>query len=199
MIKPDRTNPAVAAPRPLAAAAGDSPPASAELSAVGLHIPSGLIDGGEIVLMAIKPSMWRPLFDSAAWLVTSVLLAAVVAWLGHPLPGLSMAMTVQLFLAVGAARLGLSIIRWIPRWHLLTNRRVIDIRGVRQPRVSALLLLNIRNTYISASPLERLLGIGTISMVTERENDVPRVWRWVASPQLVHDRIRRAIQDVLDS
>ncbi len=179
-------------------AAADAPPAHAELGAVGLTIPSGLIDGGEVVLMAIKPSMWQPLLTSAPWWVTSLALAIAVSVLGAPLPGLSLAMTVQAILLIGAARFGLALVRWIPRWHLLTNRRVMDIRGVRRPRVSALLLVDIRNTYLTREPLDRLLSIGSITMVTEREHDTPRVWRWVADPDLVHDKIRRAIRDAID-
>lgn len=180
-------------------AAADAPPAHAEFPAVGLALPSGLIDGGEIVLMAIKPSMWQPLLTSAPWWVTSLALAIAVSVLGSPLPGISLVMTVQLIMLVGVARFGLALIRWVPRWHILTNRRVIDIRGVRRPRVSALLLVNIRNTYLTSDSVDRVLNLGSITMVTERENDTPRIWRWVAQPDLVHDKIRRAIRDAMDN
>ena len=53
----------------LAAATSEAPPHAAKAATHWTALPSGVVDGGEIVLLAIKPSMWRPLLDSAPWLI----------------------------------------------------------------------------------------------------------------------------------
>ena len=70
----------------------DAPAAVADVAAVLTGLPRGVVDGGEIVLLAVKPSLWRPFFDSAAWIVSACLLAAILTTLGQPIPGLSLAL-----------------------------------------------------------------------------------------------------------
>jgi hypothetical protein len=160
--------------------------------------PGGVVDGGEIVILAIKPSMWRPVLESAAWLVTSWLLAAVLTWFGRPIPGLSITATAQLVLLVGLARLAVAIVRWIPTWYVLTNRRIIDIQGARTPKATSCALIDIRNTYQRPTPVERQLALGTILFVSNRDGRQPRPWRSIAKPDEVHARIRRAIEHAID-
>lgn len=188
-------------PRPrmrMVAATSDAPPVVSQATAPWTTLPRGLVDGGEIVLLAIKPSLWKPVFDSASWLVTSGLLALALSLLKAPIPGLSIHTTIQVVLLVGLTRLGIALVRWAPTWHVLTNRRVIDVHGVRTPKVSASMLLNIRNTYCSASVVERATRIGTITFVTDQPDAPPRHWASIASPQEVHAKIRRAIEGAID-
>jgi len=176
----------------------DAPSRASDVTARWTTLPGGVIDGGEIVVLAIKPSLWRPVFDSAAMLVTSVLLAVVLTTLGIPLPGLSPATTAQLVLLIGFAGLGLSVIRWTTTWHVLTNRRIIDIQGVRTPRISACLLVHVRNTYLHITAVEKMTRIGTITFVTDEPDQAPHVWRSIAHPDEVHAKIRRAIENAID-
>ena len=161
-------------------------------------LPGGVVDGNEIVVLAVKPSMWRALFDSGAWLVTCGLLMIVLVGFQQPIPGLSLTATVQLLLLAGSVRLAAALIRWVPTWYVLTNRRVLDIRGVRSPRISSCLLLDIRNTYLNRSSAERLTKLGSITFVTDHPHDPPRTWQSIAEPDLVHDKIRREIEKAID-
>jgi len=181
-----------------ATAVSDSPARSGEVTAPWAAIPGGVIDGGELVLLAIKPSMWRPFFDSAAWVLGSWIVAGLLTMLGRPIAGFSMAMTVQILLMVGALGLAFSIVRWIPTWYVLTNRRIIDIRGVRTPRISSCELIEIRNTYVHASIEERVTGLGTVSFAFDKAQLGPRVWRSIANPIEVHAKIRRVIENAID-
>lgn len=161
-------------------------------------LPGGLIDGGEIIVFAIKPSMWRPVFDSAPWLVTTFLLAVVLTLVRAPFPGLSLTWTAEALVLMGVARLGYAVVRWVPTWYVLTNRRVIDIRGVRSPRIWSCVLIEVRNTYVNASPPERLTRLGSISFVTDRPDEPPRTWRSIAGHDEIHARVRRAIENAID-
>lgn len=181
-----------------AVAVSDSPARTGEVTAPWAAIPGGVINGGELVLLAIKPSMWRPLFDSSVWVVGSWIVAGLLTVLGRPISGLSMAMSVQIVLMAGAAVLSVFVVRWIPTWYVLTNRRIIDIYGVRRPKISSCDLLEIRNTYVHASVEEKVTGLGTISFAFDRPQHGPRVWRSIAKPVEIHAKIRRAIENAID-
>jgi len=176
----------------------DAPSRASDVASRWTTLPGGVIDGGEIVVLAIKPSLWRPVFDSAAVLVTSVLLAVVLTTLGISFPGLSPATTAQLVLLIGFAGLGFAVVRWTTTWHVLTNRRIIDIHGVRTPRIAACLLVHLRNTYLHIAVVEKVTRIGTITFVTDEADRLPHVWRSIAHPDEVHAKIRRAIENAID-
>ena len=84
-------------------------PAAEAVSASVVALPGDVIDGGEIVLLTIKPSMWRPVFDSISWLVTCCAVAAILVSARLTLPGLSLIASAQFVLMVGLVRLGIAL------------------------------------------------------------------------------------------
>lgn len=186
-------------PARMAATMTDSPTGARDLPAQSwTELPGGVVDGGEIILLAIKPSMWRPAVASCVWVAAACMGAALIAWFEQPLPGLSVTASAQATMLVGAAPLTLAILRWIATWYVLTNRRVLTVEGLRSPNIRACLLVDLRNTYLHAEPAERLLGLGTITLVSNRPGDRPQVWRTLSRPGEVHARIRRAIEQAID-
>lgn len=181
-----------------AAVTSEAPPHVSEVATRWTALPGGVIDGGEIILLAIKPSMWRPLFDSVPWLVTCCVLAGVLTWLGRPIAGLSLPATAQVILLVAGARLGFAVVRWVPMWYVLTNRRILTIRGVRSPRVLACLLVDIRNTRAHSSPAEKMAHLGSITFVTDPTDETSHLWQSIVKPDDVHAGIRRAIANAMD-
>lgn len=189
----------IASVRNFSVAVADNPAAAAQTAvAPWAEIPGGVIDGGEIVILAIKPSMWRPLFDSAAWMVGSWIIAGMLTFLGKPITGLSMATTVQIVLMGGTVGLGIAILRWIPTWYVLTNRRIIHIGGIRTPRIDSCELLEIRNTFVQVGIEEKVTNLGSITFVMDKAASRPRTWRSIQQPLEVHARIRRAIENAID-
>jgi hypothetical protein len=178
-------------------AASEAPSHAPEVASSLTAVPAELFDGGEIVILAIKPSMWRPVFDSAAWLVSCGLLAIMLIALGRTMPGLSLATSAQILLLIASARLAFAIMRWIPTWYVLTNRRVLQIQGVRAPRVSGCLLKEVQNTYVHYTVSDRMARLGTIAFVTNRRDEVSQVWQSIHDPEEVHAKIRRAIENAL--
>jgi hypothetical protein len=185
-------------PAPFSVTASEAPSRGSDVAADWSALPGGVVDGGEIVLLAIRPSMWRPLFEACPWLVTCCVLAVILTLLSLPAPGLSLLVTTQLILLAGLARFGVAVARWASMWYVLTNRRVLDVQGVRVPRIWSCLLVETRNTYLNASSAEKLTGLGTITFVTEHPDEPPRQWRSIDKPEEVHARIRRAIENALD-
>ena len=180
------------------AAASEAPPQVADVPATLTALPGGVLDGGELILLAIKPSMWRPLFDSAPWLVVCGAVAIILTSMGRTLAGLSLVASAEVVLLVGMTRLALAIVRWVPTWYVLTNRRIITIHGVRQPRIASCLLLEVRDLFLGASPMERLVWLGSIGIATNHETSPPLFWQSIQQPEAVHDKIRRAIRNAVE-
>lgn len=172
----------------------DAPSRASRVAATLTAVPKGIMAGGEIVLLAIKPSMWRLLLDSAPWLVTGLLLAAALVTLGRPIPGLSLTATAQVVLLAAMARVGVAVIRWIPTWYVLTNCRILHIRGVRAPVIWAAKLKEIRHLQLCTSPAERWTRVGSISFFVDPPQEASCVWHSVAEPQLVYEKVQRAIE-----
>lgn len=178
-----------------AAAATEARPSTAEVKTAWTTLPGGVIDGGEIVILAIKPSMWRLLFDAAPWLIMCGVIACVLAGLGRPILGLSPSATAQLLMLVAVGRLAFAVLRWIPTWYVLTNRRLIDIRGVRAPRIRSSPLIDVADTYLHASTAEKTAQLGTITFELDRADEQPYVWKSIQQPAEVYARVRSTIDN----
>ena len=186
--------PAVARPRSVFdahfSAAAEAPTVQAPTVATAL--PSGVLDGGEIVLLAVKPALWRIAFETGWWVFVTCLLAAVLTWTQHPIPGLSLAATAQVLILVGLARVAAAVVRWIPTWHLLTNRRVLTIQGVRRPEVTSCLLVDLRHAEVTRSLGETLTRLGSVVLALRETPAEPMQWQSIANPDAVLARIRDA-------
>lgn len=177
------------------ATATEAPPSRAEVNAAWTTLPGGVLDGGEIVISAIKPSMWRLLFDTGPWLLMCGLLAGVLTGIGRPILGLSLTGTAQALMLVVLGRLGFAILRWIPAWYVLTNRRIIDIRGVRAPRIRSSPLIDVANTYLHVSTAEKTARLGTIIFELDRADEQPHVWQSIQQPAEVFAKVRSTIDN----
>lgn len=180
------------------AVATDTSPNAVAVPANWTTLPGGVVDGGEIVIFAIKPSMWRWLFDSAPWLVACSVLAVIVTVLGRPVLGLSPTGAAQALMLVAFVRLSFAMLRWIPTWYVLTNRRLIDVQGVRAARIRSCPLIDVANTYLDKSIPEKAAQLGTIVFELDRSDDRPYVWQSVQVPHEVFDKVRSTIRNARD-
>lgn len=177
-------------------ATAESPPGAADAAvAPATNVPDIAMDGGEIVILAIKPSIWRAAFDSAGWIIASISAALLLALLNNPLSGRSWAAAAQLALVPGVARLGIAIVRWVPAWYLLTNRRLIDVRGVRAPRIRSFFLTDVGDTFVTRSTAESLVRVGTIGITDKHCEGTAIYWRSIPNTEDVHQRIRQAVRN----
>jgi hypothetical protein len=166
--------------------AGASPLARADL------LPAQLLDGDEIVILAIKPSLWFVLFTSARWLIALGLVVAATAWLGVP-PGMSKPLVVKACLALAGARVGFALLQWVSRLYVLTNRRIMRLRGIFNVDLFECQLNKIQNTYLTMAWYERLASLGSISFATAGTGGIEATWANVNNPLEVHERVRSAI------
>jgi uncharacterized membrane protein YdbT with pleckstrin-like domain len=130
-------------------------------------IPAGLVRPDERVILALKPS-WAfvPLVCRRFWLWLAVL--ALGAWAVNHW-GLFTLPIDRLLLgavAAGVIRLAISLLQWLCRIYVMTDQRVIRIKGVLWVRVFECGLSRVQNTDLSMPLAQRALGAGTLYFAT---------------------------------
>lgn len=184
------------APTRMVAAAVDG---SAPVQVAGLPIAEQYLDGGETVLLAVKPSLWFVLFDSARWILAALIILAVARLSSVHLAGLADTLVFQCAAAMVTARVGIAFLRWASRFYVLTNRRIMLLRGVLHADIVGSPLVRIRNTRVQRSLHERVCRLGTIQFFFEDAPPEDLSWREIARCEKVHETVRRAIERALDS
>lgn len=177
-------------PRPELHASVEAPSAPTLSLSAEAMVPHQLLDGGEIILLALKPSLWYIPLASLWWLVVAgLMLAAANTGALATYRGI----TVQLALLVGLGRMAYATLQWASRSYYLTNRRVMRIRGVLTVDVFECPLARIQNTQLTITPSERLVRVGSIHMSTAGVGGGGASWKTVARPLEVHEQLRAAI------
>src|SRR5687767_11245614 len=104
--------------------------APTEAIAATTLIPEHLLDGGEIVILAIKPSLWFVVFRSIRWLAAMVFVIVLAGFVHRKLPEINIILFIQGALLLGATRVGFAVLQWVSRLYVLTNRRILRLTGI---------------------------------------------------------------------
>jgi len=171
-----------------------SEPATQPKTDIDALLPSDLITEDEQVLLAVKPSPWSIAFLSFRTLVLAAAAAAAVLAAG-PLLHLGR-LTGRLIEGCGVAvlaRVGFAVLQWASRSYVLTDRRVIRIRGVFTIDIFQCALERVQNTFLVLTLAQRLFGLGNIEFTTAGTGGVEAVWRHVRHPLQVHEKLLRAL------
>ncbi len=156
-------------------------------------IPLGLIEGGEIVILALKPSGWFVFVSSLPVLGSAAVVAAVayVVGLYHPS---SYERVVWWACAAGALiRMVAAVWQWLGRTYVLTNRRIICIRGLVRVHWTAAALADVREVVLAPSIGERLVGTGSIFCLANPEGPPGLSWQTVSRPVEIHEIVLEAV------
>lgn len=189
-MAPDRP---IAPTDPVRPAFSEAPGAQSDSIGTDALVPADLLDGGEIVILAIKPSLWFVLFKSFRWLSATGFVIVLAQWLGSGALPVPQAMVVQGAVAVAGARLGFALLQWVSRLYILTNRRIMRLTGIFNVDLFECQLTRIQSTFLTLTWYERLTGVGTISFAVPGAGTVEVSWTHVNNPLELHERVRSAI------
>lgn len=189
---PALLDPPGAPERRLAAAAAVEGSGTFVADTEALPVAEQLLDGGEIVILAIKPSLWFVLFDAARWVLVGAALLVVAAVPSLRFAGMTSRAAAELAVLLITVRLAIAFLRWVSRFYVLTNRRIMRMRGVFAADLCACPLRAIRSASVSVGPHERATGLGTI-LIAGEPADADLHWHTIARPAEIHAHIRRAI------
>ncbi|GEL69517.1 hypothetical protein MVI01_13010 [Myxococcus virescens] len=168
---------------------------------------SGEAPGPEETLWEGSPS-WRVLLGRllALGFVALVLPAVLRAGVGRLGPFLPSSEAAEQAARVGWWIVGALIVYELLRFfgaflmlrtthYKLTNQRLIIESGALSKTVGEIDLRSVGDTQVSQSLLDRLLGIGTVALISTDKTSPISVLRWMAAPRSLRELIRtRAYQ-----
>jgi len=190
---PDRSSRALSASEgPDAVPNGHDPALDAKAA---LLLPAQLLQPGEIIILALKPSPLMIVLEPLKQLTVIAFAAAICAtaaqYLGRP----ELATRVLLGgLAIITARIFWECLEWLSRVYVLTDRRVIRVAGVLRVAVFEAALEQVQHTEVLLSLRERLFSLGTIAFSTAGTATSEAYWRMVVNPLDVHRTIVQTLR-----
>lgn len=153
----------------------NAPSAGGVSSAVPIEeVPAQLLQGGEVVILAIKPSVWYIVLVSWPVLATAVLLPLLmmVAMRTFNVAGQVLLGTASSLCTLAAIlRIGLAIYQWTGRLYVLTNLRIMRIRGLAHMDVFDCPLIKIAKVLPSQMMIEKPLELGSLLFELRGETD----------------------------
>ncbi len=173
-------------------------PDTSTRSALALLLTNHIIRDGEIVILALKPSLYFILFQSLPVAAVSVLMALIANLLSNRLPGWQLGLIYDAAVFVLALRLIMAMLQWLGRLYVLTDRRILRISGVFAMEVFDCPLRKIEHCELATPPLERACHVGSIEVLPSdqlaEKPTSPGGWQTISHPHEVHEKIRSAIQ-----
>jgi len=156
-------------------------------------VPAQLLDGGEIVILAIKPSLWFILINSFRAVAVLALVVAAVLCFAPPGFWVAPRMLIQAAIGLALLRVVIASLQWVSRLYVLTNRRLMRIRGVLNVDLFECQLARIQNTSMRFNWYERILRLGTIDITTAGTGLIEARWENLPRPLDIHEALRKAI------
>ena len=191
---PDNLDPH-ATPRlrhPFAAAeAGEAADAEPVFARANAMLPAQLLQPGEIIILLIKPSPWFIVLVPLRFIAVVLLCAALAVLLqrkGFDL-GISRHDIVITTLAILGLRLFWQMLDWLNRVYVLTDQRIIRVKGILNVQVFECPLQKIQQTDLILPLLQRICWLGTIGFATAGTAFHEAYWFMVAKPLDVHAKI----------
>ena len=158
-------------------------------------LPAELLQGGEAIVLLLKPSPWfivlEPLFPLLAMLVTLV----AILWADNQGYSVGLAHHDILLLGIGVigARVFWQFLEWLSRVYVLTDRRVIRVKGVIRVQVFETQLQQIQHTNTTFSLRERIFGLGSIHIATAGTATTEASWVMLPNPLEAHRILTQTI------
>ncbi len=160
----------------------------------GHLVPANLLGDNEIIVLAVKPSGWFALTASAPVIVAAAVAAAAALVVGHFRPFASQQAVVSFCAAVAFGRVMVACWQWIGRTYVLTNLRIIAVRGLVTPHVQSAGLTDVHKVTLCPTFPERLAGVGTIYCFGSIDARDGLPWNAVAHPDEVAELIDQAVR-----
>lgn len=158
--------------------------------------PARLLQTGEIIIFALRPSVWFIVLVSLPVIVLSALVPLIL-YVAIEVFGVKAAFgsstLVWVFLAAALARLTVACFQWTGRLYVLTNLRVMTVWGSTGFYLQHCPLKDIREVLVSSFRGEGRLGLGTLSFRTASGTFSDTFWPHVSNPAEVASSVNRAI------
>lgn len=186
-----------AEPSALAAAeAGDATDAEPMIAQASTMLPAQLLQPGEIIILLIKPSPWFILLVPLRFIAVILLCATLIVQLQQRgiQFGIDQNDLVIATLAVVGLRLFWQLLEWLSHVYVLTDQRIIRVRGVLSVQVFECPLQKIQQTDLILPLTQRLFWLGSIGFATAGTAVHEAYWLMIARPLEVHNKIVQTLR-----
>lgn len=158
-------------------------------------LPARMLQPGETILLQRKPSPLYIVLAPAGFLLLVLGLAAAGLHYDHHYNYARLRTTLLIAaLSLLFLRLGWQCLDWLARVYVLTDRRVIRLKGVVRVRAFECRLEHVQHTQLLLTLRERLFGLGTVAFSTAGTGAVEAGWVYLADPLDVHAKVVEALQ-----
>jgi len=165
---------------------------SADAAHAQTIVPAEVLRDDEVVLLAVKPSGWFVLLTSWPILALAVLIAAGTYVADRALgagpagPGLCL-----VCLTAALLRVVIGSFQWLGRVYVLTDKRLMRIRGVMRVDVFQCPLRQVARVVLAAGRGERMLGLATLLFEAEGIDTREAAWLNLSRPE----EVRRVVEE----
>lgn len=151
---------------------------------------------GEIVLLALKPSLWFIVFQSIRFAAAVLLLALMTHVFVDRGVSVHRVPYIEAVVFLIAGRVMWSVLQWMGRLYVLTDQRIIRLAGVFSVDLYDCPLRKVSRTQITASIKERLCRLGSIEIHPKEAEDVfpVDIWQTISRPAEVNEQIVAAMR-----
>lgn len=166
--------------------AGSVPATVPERTAFGAQT----LQEGELVILLVRPSTWYFAGLSVLATIIAVIAAVVLGALGF------LDQYAGPLLLIWTGMVCWRLADWRTRWYILTDRRVLAVRGLVRTSMSEVMLTAVSKVRAVRSPWLGLLGVGTVETFASRDagGGAQVVWTSVRGPVALRDRIVEIVQ-----
>lgn len=167
----------------------------ANAAAAETLIAEELLEDGEIVLLAVKPSGWFVLLVSLPVLLAAAVVAMATQLVkGSIFHGVQGQAVLLLCVGLGCLRVVLACFQWLGAMYILTNRRIMSLCGVFRSRVLQSRLKHITRLVLTQRFTEKPLALGSLFFEVA-DGDLPcQSWTCLARPEELEQIVRQAIR-----
>jgi uncharacterized membrane protein YdbT with pleckstrin-like domain len=165
----------------------DTNAAGPTAAAVASMLPAELLQPGEIIVLLLKPSLWFIVLGCLRDLaIIAVAAMALHFAAGFPWVPLHRSDVMLLSFGLVAVRLFWQFLEWLSRVYVLTDRRVVRVKGVIRVEVFEASLKQVQHTQSLFLLRERLFGLGTITFATAGTGIDEVHWVMINRPLEIH-------------
>jgi uncharacterized membrane protein YdbT with pleckstrin-like domain len=180
--------------RPATELATNTGPQAVSPELVEAMVPQQILQEDEIVLLLTKPSLFFIFFDSVFFIVVALMLGAVGTRLAVGSEHIPPRLVAMATLLACAARFIWSLLVWSSHIYMLTNLRIVTIKGVVNVHMFQAQLRKIQKTELYRPITQRLVGTGTIGFSTAAAAaTLDSTWVMVVRPIETHEQVVAAI------
>jgi hypothetical protein len=161
---------------------------------LGALMAKHLLRDGEIIQLMLRPSRWFILLTSLRFLTLVAILICVSVIYLHD-HGRDPRRFIEIGVGIMAGRVMWAILQWMGRLYVLTNLRILSIKGVFNTEVFDCPLRKVARVSLEAPYKEKIFFVGSVTIIPQDEQMPIGCWWIISQPLQVYQIIRRSIQN----